>query len=190
MKNTGDDELDNLYVYDNLLGDISGYFVSYMPKGTSQTQTFSYYVTSSDPNPLENEVYVEAYPDCLPSVCVYDDDDASVIITPVGITKVGDRIIAKPGDVITYSITITNNGSKKLTNIKVVDTLLGDISASFPDTLAAGDSDTEDVTYTVKATDPNPLKNCVTVTANVGTTSNIVKTRPATRSNWCILVSS
>jgi uncharacterized repeat protein (TIGR01451 family) len=74
--------------------------------------------------------------------------------------------VALPGDIITYTICITNCGDIDLEHITVIDTILGDLSASFSDTLAIGDSECRDFTYVMKDTDPDPLINCVTVHAD------------------------
>ena len=80
----------------------------------------------------------------------------------IDITKTGDEL-SKVGDGISYTITITNTGNIGLENITVVDTLLGDLSGSFADTLAVGGSESHDFPYTVQLDDPDPLPNTVTV---------------------------
>ena len=78
--------------------------------------------------------------------------------------------VAAVGQSITYQITISNSGNEALNNITVQDTILGNLSGSFADTLAAGASETRSFQYTIKATDPDPIVNTVTVNA-VGATS-------------------
>jgi uncharacterized repeat protein (TIGR01451 family)/MYXO-CTERM domain-containing protein len=77
---------------------------------------------------------------------------------------------ATVGDVITYSITVTNTGQDNLTNLVVSDPLLGGTLSGFGSTLAAGASVTKTFQYTVTGS-PDPLTNTVTATAK-GQTSN------------------
>ena len=85
---------------------------------------------------------------------------------------------AAVGSVITYTINVSNNGNEALNNVTVSDSILGSLNASYADTLAAGASESHDFTYTVKATDPNPLVNTVNV-AGVGASSGATATATA-----------
>ena len=49
--------------------------------------------------------------------------------------------LAHAGDTVTYTITVTNTGDEDLDGVKVLDTILGDLSASFADELAVGASE-------------------------------------------------
>jgi uncharacterized repeat protein (TIGR01451 family) len=72
------------------------------------------------------------------------------------------------GDDITYDITITNDGNEDLDTVAVTDTVDGNASvpvAGFPSTLAAGDSFTGSFTYSPNGSEPDPLPNSATVTA-------------------------
>ena len=80
----------------------------------------------------------------------------------IDITKTGD-MLSKVGDSVTYTIAIENTGDLTLEHISVVDTVLGDLSAFFADTLAPGASESHDFPYTIQADDPDPLPNTVTV---------------------------
>jgi hypothetical protein len=70
------------------------------------------------------------------------------------------------GTVITYTITITNTGDITLENIKVFDSLLGDLSSYFADSLAPLASENHKFTYTIKICDKSPLVNTVIVHSN------------------------
>ena len=74
------------------------------------------------------------------------------------------------GGSITYQITVENTGEDTLNNIQVHDTILGDLSASFADTLAGGASETHSFQYTLTAT-PDPITNVVTATATAAQSS-------------------
>jgi uncharacterized repeat protein (TIGR01451 family) len=86
--------------------------------------------------------------------------------------------VAAVGQSITYQITVSNTGNEALNNITVQDTILGNLSASFADSLAAGASETRSFQYTIRATDPDPLVNTVTVNA-VGAQSGTALTDTA-----------
>ena len=62
----------------------------------------------------------------------------AVVCPPdITVTKTADAL-SKVGDAVTYTIEVCNAGLVAVTRGSVIDTLLGDISASFPATLAAG----------------------------------------------------
>jgi len=62
----------------------------------------------------------------------------------IDITKTVDPTVSKVGDEVVYTITIQNTGNIGLENITVTDTLLGDLSGSFADTIAEGPSASQD----------------------------------------------
>ncbi len=74
------------------------------------------------------------------------------------------------GQQITYSITVENTGQDQLNNITVDDTILGDLSGSYADTLAAGASETHTFPYTLTA-NPDPITNTVTAEATAAQSS-------------------
>ena len=63
----------------------------------------------------------------------------TLILCPadITITKTADEL-SKVGDTVTYTFVLCNEGDATVNRGSVVDTLLGDISPSFPATLAAG----------------------------------------------------
>ena len=87
----------------------------------------------------------------------------TAIVCPadISITKTAD-VLSKVGDPVTYTFEICNDGDATVNRDSVTDTLLGDITASFPATLAAGACATVTLQRTVAAGDPDPLENTVT----------------------------
>ena len=84
---------------------------------------------------------------------------------------------AAAGAAITYEITVTNVGNVNLTNITVIDDIIGDLSDQFPDSLDVGsDPVTVQVQYTPGAGDGDPVTNTVTATGDwdAGETSESV----------------
>ncbi len=65
---------------------------------------------------------------------------------------------------MTYTIEICNDDGVTLNRDSVTDSLLGDIAALFPATLAPGACAEAEVERTVLDTDPDPLVNTVTAT--------------------------
>jgi uncharacterized repeat protein (TIGR01451 family) len=64
---------------------------------------------------------------------------------------------AAAGAAITYEITVANVGNVTLTNITVLDDIIGDLSDQFPDTLGVGsDPVTVQVEYTPVTGDGDP----------------------------------
>jgi hypothetical protein len=70
---------------------------------------------------------------------------------------------ATVGDTISYVITVTNTGDEGLKGIKVLDSILGDLSGSYDDVLGVGESETHSFTYVSSPDDPDRLVNVVTV---------------------------
>jgi hypothetical protein len=89
--------------------------------------------------------------------------NSETVICPadITITKTADQL-SKVGDSVNYSFEICNVGDVTVNRDTVTDTLLGDLTASFPATLAPGACVTVTQTRTVAAGDPDPLVNTVT----------------------------
>ncbi len=83
----------------------------------------------------------------------------------IDITKDVSPGEAPAGYEVVYTITIRNTGSVNLTNVTVMDTLLGDLSASFTDNLTPGQSETKTFPYTIPLGTTGTLTNIATVSA-------------------------
>ena len=100
-----------------------------------------------------------------------EDIDASVtktsqVIQPeIEVTKTVSHETSKAGDEVTYTICIENAGDWALEDITVEDSIFGDISAYFPDTLEPGEENKVcvDFDYTIQEGDDDPLLNEVDV---------------------------
>jgi len=173
--NCGDVDLTKVSIIDDVLGDLTASFVKDpLTVGDCESHDFTHTVTASDPDPLENEVEV-IYEDYT-GYAVSDTDTASVDLVQPSLTiaKTGPAT-SKVGDTITYTFVIKNISPDTALNRKsVTDTVLGDITASFPATLAIAESKTVTKSYTVKPGDPDPLVNVVTATYVVPTLGNEV----------------
>lgn len=166
VENTGNETLNNVVVDDSLLGDLSGSFANSLAPGASESHEFTYEVTSADALKVTNNVTASA-DGAVSGAHVSDSASCSsnVIHTPkITVTK-SCTPEAGIGDTITYTISIENEGDESLEGITVDDTLLGDLSGSYADTLAVGASESHEFTHTVTAQDPDPLPNHVDVAA-------------------------
>ncbi len=133
--------------------------------GASHAFTRAYTVQAGDPDPLLNTATVTTSPVGFPNV-ISDSDEASTNLFQPSITidKTGDTL-SKVGDVVNYTITVTNTSSADSPNLvgAVVDTMLGINQAV---DMAPGDVVVINDTYTVLVGDPDPLLNTATVTTS------------------------
>ena len=163
IENTGTEMLEDITVMDSLLGDISSSFPDTLAVGASVTEEFVRTVTENDPDPLPNEVTASAVgAETQGEVSDSDACESDVLHEPgidVSKTCLGT---ANVGDEVTYLITVTNTGNEPLTDVTVSDSLLGDISDLFSDTLGVGDSEQVEVTRVVEPGDGDILTNEVT----------------------------
>ncbi len=162
VTNTGAVTLTAVTVDDDVLGPITLAATTLSP-GQSTTGTATYTVTQADlPGPIVN-VAVATGTDPTGAV-VTDEDDESVGIAGLEIVKTSDAVEAEVGDTITYTYTVTNVGSVTLSNITVVDDVLGPITLAAT-TLAPGESTTGTATYTVVEGDiPGAIVNVAVAT--------------------------
>jgi uncharacterized repeat protein (TIGR01451 family) len=176
--NCGTTTLTSVTVDDSLLGDLSDSFADTLAAGACESHDFDRTVLATDPDPLDNTV--EACGDDPLGLQVCDEDSASVdLVSPcLSVTKTVNPTVSKPGDVVTYTICVTNCGDVALENLTVVDSLMGTLV--FPTTIDAGEEICLDFPYTIPADASDPMRNCLTVHANpVGMTNDIVP-NPAT----------
>ena len=185
VTNTGSADspaLENGTIVDTLTGDLldaantavtSSDCTADLATGASCTIVTERTVLDTDPNPLVNVVTVHYNPDGFPND-ITNSATESVVVNPpadISITKTADEL-SKVGDSITYTFVLTNEGDGTANRVSVNDTLLGDITASFPATLAAGASATVTLERTVLAGDPDPLANTVTAIYSSGGTQD------------------
>ena len=177
VTNTGNEALEGVTVDDTLLGDITGEFdfdfSNPFPVGETATATVTYTPQAGDPDPLTNTVTATG---TGADSGVEASDEASCttdILNPSIDVEKSCTPLAHVGDTVTYTITVTNTGDEDLSSVTVIDTILGDLSASFADDLAVGASESHDFDYVVQASDPDPLVNEVTATG-LGVQSQLV----------------
>jgi hypothetical protein len=154
---------------DTLLGKI---FDDVLPLGDT-VLTPTYTVQAGDPDPLVNEVTLTCSPDGFDNVLEESDDHSTNLFQPaIDVTKTGDTL-SKVGDDVHYTITLSNDSSADTPALDctAVDTVLGSL---FDGILPLGDT-VLTPTYTVQASDPDPLENTVTLTCSPDGFPNVLE---------------
>ena len=167
VTNTGNEALTGVTVNDTLLGNITGDFnfdfAQPFPVGAVATATVTYEQQAGDPDPITNTVTATGT-GADSKTTATDTASCTTDITHVpgiAVTK-SCPAAAEEGETITYSITVSNTGNEDLEDVTVMDSILGDLSDSFADTLDEGASETQEFDYTVPAGSED-LVNVVTV---------------------------
>ncbi len=188
--NDGNVPVKNLIVEDELTGNTEGnnplrYDGVIEPNETVTLGKVSYTVTEADIKNTQSKVknivtgkgVIEVIdpdtgkPEEKPATVI--DGEADITIEKdrpsLSIIKTADMTSdVKPGDVITYTITVTNNGNVTINNVMAEDALLGKTGTNaliYQGTLAPGESKTFTETYTV--TEKDILAGKVVNTATV-----------------------
>jgi uncharacterized repeat protein (TIGR01451 family) len=161
VENTGDTPLSNVMVSDPLLG-----FSWTGSLAVGEVMTFTVPFTVPTPSGDITNTVTASGEDPL-GLTVTDTAQCTVdVLHPaIAIDKLADKVTARAGDTITYTIIVTNTGDTPLYGVTVTDTLLGTFSIG---TLGVGQSVTitPAPTYTVNAGDPDPLVNTATASGH------------------------
>ncbi len=171
VENTGNQPLIDVKVNDPLLGGDICNIGSLVVGATDSSCTADYIITQSDidnaPTTINNTAtasgQVDSPAQCGTTVVIVEDTDNEVINVPqhpnLTITKEADvASVSADGDVINYTITVTNTGNTTLTNVVVSDPLLGTLTGPGGDTDNDGELDVGEVwtytgSYTVQQSD-------------------------------------
>jgi len=192
VENTGTEALTELKVDDSLLGDITDSFDLDLSAGLAVGAKAAAQVSRTPhpgEDPVENTVTVTAK-GAVSQASVTGNDSCETDVTheaKIEVTKSCPET-AVVGQEIDYTITVKNAGTDDLVDVKVEDTLLGNITADFDVDLSAGLGAGATATAHVSRTpDPNEdtVTNTVTaegtgadsgakVTASDGCTTNVV----------------
>jgi uncharacterized repeat protein (TIGR01451 family) len=149
VTNTGDVDLSDVAVTDDVLGDIGT--IDALAVGASATLTKDFEVPA-DVDGVDN-VGTACGTD-VGSVEVCDDDPHSLLVIhpSVEIVKTANPTSAEPGQTVTYSFEVTNAGDTTLNDILVTDDILGDIGTI--DSLEPGETVTLTREMVVEADSP------------------------------------
>jgi uncharacterized repeat protein (TIGR01451 family) len=168
-------------IIDDVLGDLTDGTNSFITSsdcgdslnaGATCTIHLTRTVLGGDPDTLVNTVTIiyDSQSDLLGDEVTSTDDHTVNLFQPsITLDKSADKTTAYVGDVVHYTVTITNTSSSDtptLINDSITDTLVGDLtdSANYDDSdcgasLASSDSCTIHYPYTVLEGGPDPLLN-------------------------------
>jgi hypothetical protein len=166
--NTGEEPLKGIKVAGSLLGDIGDAFSDNLDVGGQEARTFSHVVTASDPDPLESVVTAKTEG----AITDESENDTATCVTdiiPAQAAQPGIEVAKScpatgtVGNVITYTIRVTNTGDEEVGDLRITDSVLGDLSDEFPGALSPGQSEERAVSRTLVQGDVGTLVNEVAV---------------------------
>jgi uncharacterized repeat protein (TIGR01451 family) len=153
VENTGNVTITDVNVVDDLTGD--SWFIAELQPGNSQSFTTTYLITQEDLD-NGNVTNIARAEGKDPDDNLISDEDSETITAEQSpallVSKTATpQTYNQAGDVITYSIIVTNTGNVTLTDISVVDDLTGDswLIAS----LEPGEADSFSTSYVITITD-------------------------------------
>jgi len=165
IMNVGDVTLSNITAVDDQLGPVP-LPTTTLPSLGVTSGVLTYIVTESDlPGPLVNSVVVTGTPAVGSPVTSMDTLSLALTIQPeLDPHLTAYPQVARPGEVIVYTLTLTNGGDVTLTDLTAVASIPG--SFVLPTSLAPGASASASYSYTVLVADlSGPMTNTVTITA-------------------------
>jgi len=179
IMNVGDVTLTGITAVDDQLGPVP-LPTDTLPSLAMTTGVLTYFVTQADlPGPLVNGVVVTGTPPAGSSVTSMDTVTLPLVTQPeLQVQLTVYPMVARPGEIIAYTLTVTNSGDVTLTDLTAVPSPIPG-SLHLPDSLAPGEVATASYNYTVQVADlSGPMTNTVTVTAvpPVGATLDVTAT--------------
>ncbi len=177
VTNTGDLELHNIFIVDSLIGPIpvpANASIGTPPDNTLDVSA-TYIVRDDDPDPLTNTVTVTAEATGFPPISAQAvasvdiaDSDFMIELTardPFSGTEITSAAV---GDDVLYQLQLTNAGATPITDLQYLTVApplqtVGTPPAIIPDSLPVNGQMTLQWTYTVDATDVDPLVSTVRV---------------------------
>ncbi|MFO7538175.1 MAG: Calx-beta domain-containing protein, partial [Chloroflexota bacterium] len=165
VMNVGDVTLTDVTAVDTPLGPIA-LLTHTLPSLATTSGILTHTVSEADlPGPLTNSALASGMSAGGEVVTATTELSISLTAHPGLLVELSaSPLLAQPGSVVTYTLTLLNSGNVTLHTLSSLVTV-GD-GFSLPDSLAPGGSLTTRYGYTVLATDlPGPLTNSVTITA-------------------------
>ncbi len=164
VANVGDLPVEVITLTDSLLGDVTDAFTSTLAAGASETQRFEWTVPEDEDDPLNRRVtvYAAAVGQEVGDTAAVD---VSLLKPAVEVATTIDPEAAVRGQVVTYTVAISNPGRIDLAGVRVTDSLVGDLSPSFPDTLPGGAVERRTFAWPVPTDPEEPLERTTTVEA-------------------------
>jgi uncharacterized repeat protein (TIGR01451 family) len=165
MTNSGDLPLSQVDPWDDLLGPLFATPIN-LTVGAAVSQTLTYVVSEADlPGPLANTVVVSGTTPLGNRAVSQDSTAVNLTSQPaLAASLTVSTPSARPGETITYRLTLANSGDVTLSDLSSTVTIPGGFA--LPATLAPGEIVSVSYSYLVTAADlPGPLSNEVTITA-------------------------
>jgi uncharacterized repeat protein (TIGR01451 family) len=162
--NLGEVDLEAITVTDSLQGDLSASFPSTLAPGAAHGQTFSWIIPPNAPDPVSRTITVYA----ARNGTVVSDSAEIVVDLLQPAVEVGSTVSPAaivPGETVTYTVTVGNEGEVDLEAITVTDSLQGALSPSFPSTLTVGAAQQRTFAWAIESDDSLPLTSTVTARA-------------------------
>ena len=126
--NYGFNQIDNLTVVDDQLGTISMGTTS-IAAGDTLTTTANYTILTSDlPGPITSEATVNGT-DAISGLSLTDNATTTIGLMEIDLKIAVDSTQAKPGDTVTYTYTMYNNGSEAI-GLEITDNLGGNFEGN------------------------------------------------------------
>ena len=162
LRNVGQVDLEAITVTDSLAGVLSTSFPSTLTVGASHQHAFAWANESNGSPTLTRIVTVRG----RAAGEVVSDRAKARLDTLKPLVRVEPSVVpttAVRGDQATYSVTVVNAGEVGVEDLRVSDSLLGDVSREFPRTLPVGASHTQSYTWSSRLDAAGPLIRSVTV---------------------------
>lgn len=106
-----------------LLATIPNLTVNDISSGAVSTVVFKVKVESILPNPIINSAYISGTQGIFDSATITNSTATTINFAWLNASKVVDKTICEPGEELTYSIYLNNNGNVTATNVVFLDTL-------------------------------------------------------------------
>jgi uncharacterized repeat protein (TIGR01451 family) len=166
VKNTGDCPLYDVTVFDNVLGNLTGYLPdTTLAVNESNTFTVSYTIPTPSAD-ITNIVTAEGTDNLGLTVADNDTHTVDVLHPVIDVIKTADKTYAYWEDTVIYTFTVRNIGDCTLYNVTLVDTIFGDLTGYLPDnTLDIGEVNIFNYTYVIPEYSGDII-NVVTATGN------------------------
>ena len=167
IRNTGNIDLELVSVIDDVIGDLSSEFPAVLYVGDEVLVEVSHEVPEGSVDFLTNtvEAIYSVYGDASWTVSSMASHSVELFTAGVSITKEADMTLVQAGDVVNYTITVTNESSANapLLEVELTDDMLV-LNESF--SLVYGETATFEESYTIQDSDAAPLINTAYVLAS------------------------
>jgi uncharacterized repeat protein (TIGR01451 family) len=184
VTNTGDVSLNPSSVTDSMAGDLTSHFSGALAPNTFKSWSYPYVVKATDTSPLNNTAVAHYLVIGFPNDITASGSASTTISQPsIKVTKTANPTSSCPGTLITFTVTVKSNSCVDLNLQSFTDTFYTGAAPNlgFPAVLAAGATQSITYSYTVKATDPQPLVNTATAHYQVaGSATDITDTASIT----------